>query len=163
MEHICWNHFAPGDFHSHTCKSEKPRGHALTSSAYLMSSAPESVYKEREALKPKSMNLWRRPRSPPAPALKWHAPAITLDSLLGLARSLNPGEKETTPVQAWFELASRYPVDLLLGGDVLDALLREFSGVVQCIHYGAVIERLAFESVVARVLGPPQASVNAVA
>ncbi|KAM4056072.1 alanine racemase [Hirsutella rhossiliensis] len=144
LEHICWNHFAPGDFHSHTHQSEKPRGHALTASAYLMASAPESVYKDRNALKS-----------------SWPAPAMTLASLLGLARSLNPGDKETTPVQAWFELASRYPVGLLLGGDALEALLREFKGVVHCIHFGAVMERMAFESVVMRVLGPPEAPVCA--
>ncbi|KAM4054923.1 BZIP-type transcription factor [Hirsutella rhossiliensis] len=156
LEHVCWDHFALGDFHSHTHESEEPRGHALIASAYLMASAPESVYTQREAFNSPGRSIWRRSsrRSASPPVLSWPAPAMTLASLLGLARSLNPGEDETTPVQAWFELAARYPASLLLGGGALDALLREFKGVVRCVQYGAAIERLAFESVVARVLGP---------
>ncbi|KFG87436.1 hypothetical protein MANI_109635, partial [Metarhizium anisopliae] len=92
------------------------------------------------------------------PSFQWGASGITLESLHGLAASLNPGDLEITPVQAWFELASRYPVEVLLGGAVLDTLQREFNGVVRCVMYGAVIERLAFESIIARVLGPSEGS-----
>lgn len=79
---------------------------------------------------------------------------LTLQSLHGLASSINPADLDLTPVQAWFELAARYPIDVLLRRDVEDRLKREFVGVVKCPHYGAAIERGAFESICARVLGP---------
>lgn len=157
LEHVCWDHFAPGNSHAHAHRSAEPGGHALTASAYLMASAPESVYGQREAFKSSGRGIWpRRSRGPPV--LSWPAPTLSLASLLGLARSFNPGRLETTPVQAWFELASRYHVGRLLGSSALDALLREFKGVVRCVEYGAAIERLAFESIVTRVLGPPAAA-----
>ncbi|KAK0734151.1 hypothetical protein B0T26DRAFT_687321 [Lasiosphaeria miniovina] len=85
--------------------------------------------------------------------LSWQASGLTLHTLHGLASSLVPGDIEVTPVQAWFELAARHPVALLLRADILAALKRELLGVVKCPHFGAVMERAAFESVVARVLG----------
>jgi hypothetical protein len=77
-----------------------------------------------------------------------------LQGLYGLASSLCAGDDELTPVQAWFEMAAVYPVDLLLEPRVLATLKREFLGVVKCLHFGAVIERGAFESVVARIMTP---------
>ncbi|EFY87796.1 hypothetical protein MAC_06163 [Metarhizium acridum CQMa 102] len=153
LEHCCWNHFSLGDFHLHdpALCSETERGHALMASAYCMASAPESVYTGRAALE-------ARPGKAARPSFQWGASGITLESLHGLAASLNPGDLEVTPVQAWFELASRYPVEVLLGGTVLDTLQREFNGVVRCVMYGAVIERIAFESIIARVLGPSEGS-----
>ncbi|KJZ80605.1 hypothetical protein HIM_00455 [Hirsutella minnesotensis 3608] len=154
LEHICWDHFAPSDFPTHPHASDaRSRGHALTASAYFMASAPDSVFRERRALG--GGPLRRSPQSP-APVFQWPAPAISLASLLGLAKSLNDSDAEITPVQAWFELATRYPVATLLEDRVLDTLLREFRGVVHCIHFGAIIERMSFESIVARVLGSPQ-------
>ncbi|KAK8144815.1 hypothetical protein G3M48_005271 [Beauveria asiatica] len=127
-------------------QTEEVKGHTLMASSYLMASAPESVYDERTA-------LTSRFRS--SPALQWPAPAVTLDSLHGLAQSLNPGGvDEVAPVQAWFELAVRYPIDVLLRPAVLEALKREFKGVVRCVAFGAAMERGAFESIVLRVLGP---------
>ncbi|KAM3513815.1 hypothetical protein MY11210_002540 [Beauveria gryllotalpidicola] len=149
LEHVCWDHFWLGDCHNHSTQTEKAKGHTLMASSYLMASAPESVYDERAALA-------SRFRSSPA-ALQWPAAAaaVTLDSLHGLAQSLNPGGvDEVAPVQAWFELAARYPVDTLLQPAVLDALKREFKGVVRCVAFGAAMERGAFESIVMRVLGP---------
>ncbi|EXV03111.1 hypothetical protein X797_004234 [Metarhizium robertsii] len=155
LEHCCWDHFFMGDFHLHDpglC-SESERGHTLMASAYCMAPAPESVYAGRAALAAKKPG-----KAAPRPSFQWGASGITLESLHGLAASLNPGDLEITPVQAWFELASRYPVEVLLGGAVLDTLQREFNGVVRCVMYGAVIERLAFESIIARVLGPSEGS-----
>lgn len=87
--------------------------------------------------------------------LTWQAPDITLQTLYGLAVSLNPiSEMELAPVQAWFELSARYPLSILLRLDVLNALKREFVGVVRCLYFGAVMERDAFESVVQRVVEP---------
>ena len=37
--------------------------------------------------------------------------------------------------------------------EVLDGLLRELKGLVNCVIFGAAVEREAFESVVRRVLG----------
>ena len=82
---------------------------------------------------------------------------LTLQALYGLASTLNPGDMEVTPVQAWFELASQYHVSLLLSPPVLEALKREFIGVVKCVHFGATIERGAFESVAGRVMAEQQA------
>ncbi|KAM3457446.1 hypothetical protein MY3296_001188 [Beauveria thailandica] len=146
LEHVCWDHFWLGDCHTHSAQTEEVKGHTLMASSYLMASAPESVYDERTA-------LTSRFRS--SPALQWPAPAVTLDSLHGLAQSLNPGGvDEVAPVQAWFELAVRYPIDVLLRPAVLEALKREFKGVVRCVAFGAAMERGAFESIVLRVLGP---------
>ncbi|EON97927.1 putative alanine racemase protein [Phaeoacremonium minimum UCRPA7] len=95
------------------------------------------------------------PEPPPFPTdVSWQASGLTLQSLYGLACSLNPSDEDLTPVQAWFELANQYPMAILLRGDIVNALKREFTGVVKCPHYGAVIERSAFDSVVDRVLGP---------
>lgn len=142
-----------GDFHIHdaTHDSEDEKGHTLMATAYCMASAPENVYTDRSALESKS-------KSKPKPTFQWGASGITLESLYGLAASLNPGDLEVTPVQAWFELASRYPVHVLMGGNLLDTLQREFNGAVRCVMYGAVIERVAFESIIARVLGPSEGS-----
>lgn len=87
--------------------------------------------------------------------ITWQASDITLQTLYGLAVSLNPiSVMELTPVQAWFELAARFPLSILLRPDVLTALKREFVGVVRCLYFGAVMEREAFESVVHRVVEP---------
>ena len=121
-----------------------------------MGSAPESVYTDRAALTQKKK---RAPSSSSSaaspPSLQWQAPSMSLKSLYGLAQSLDLGDSEMTPVQAWFRMASRYPMDMLLRPTVLDSLSRELNGVVKCLAFGAVIEAQAFESVVSRVLGPP--------
>ncbi|PNY24728.1 Uncharacterized protein TCAP_05328 [Tolypocladium capitatum] len=153
-QHVCWNHFGPGDFECHDHEQGQDAGHALMASAYCMASAPETVYTDREALDSQK----KRSTTAQSPPLQWAVPGISLESLHGLASSLNPGYQEIAPVQAWFELASRYPVDMLMDGRVLDTLQREFRGVVRCVAFGAAIERLAFESVIARVLEPSKAS-----
>ena len=88
--------------------------------------------------------------------LSWTTTALTLASIHGLASSLVPDDAvEVAPVQAWFELVRRFGVDVVMAEGVLEALRREFVGVVRCPHFGAVVERGAFESVVGRVLGDP--------
>ncbi|KAL3964184.1 hypothetical protein ACCO45_001188 [Purpureocillium lilacinum] len=168
LEHVCWNHFRLGDFpcHDHSEECEEDNGHTLMASAYCMASAPESIYADSQPLardypknKPASAAPTTAPSSPP-PSFSWPAVGITLDSLHGLAQSLNPGDQEIAPVQAWFELASRYPVDMLLDATTLDALQCEFKNVVRCVSFGAAIERMAFESVLAKVLGPSDQSLN---
>ncbi|CAM1506597.1 Fc.00g062380.m01.CDS01 [Cosmosporella sp. VM-42] len=155
LEHICWNHFWLGDFPGHHEHSEKAMGHTLMASTFCMADAPESVFMGRKAgLVPQTCKAITGPLGPPV-NFQWSTAGISLDSLHNLALSLNPGDLELTPVQAWFELARRYSIDKLLDPLTLDALKREMNGVVKCLHFGAVIERQAFESVTNRVLGPP--------
>ncbi|WQF78048.1 hypothetical protein CDEST_03062 [Colletotrichum destructivum] len=145
MEHICWNHFHPRQFPAHADPCSAGSGHTMMASTMCMSSAPARVYRtirRREA--ETTAHTWR--------ADTGAGSALSLKSLLALAKTLNPGDIELTPVQAWFELAARYGAAALMRGDVIDTLKREFCGVVDCIHFGAIIERDAFESVVARVM-----------
>ncbi|GAB1310413.1 DNA independent RNA polymerase I transcription factor [Madurella fahalii] len=89
-----------------------------------------------------------------ASALSWRTSGLTLRTLYELACSLNPADDvEITPVQAWFELVGRFGAEVMMADGVLESLKREFVGVVKCPHYGASLERGAFESVVGRVLG----------
>ncbi|UNI14581.1 hypothetical protein JDV02_001197 [Purpureocillium takamizusanense] len=164
LEHVCWNHFRLGDFpcHDHSEECEEDNGHTLMASAYCMASAPESIYVDSQPLaRDYSKNKPPSSTALPPPSFSWPAVGITLDSLYGLAQSLNPGDQEIAPVQAWFELASRYPVDILLDATTLDALQRELQDVVRCVSFGAAIERMAFESVLAKVLGPSDTLLNA--
>ena len=86
--------------------------------------------------------------------LTWRSTSLTLRALHGLASSLNPDDSvEVAPVQAWFELVERFGAERVMAQGVLERLKREFVGVVKCPHYGASMERGAFESVVGRVLG----------
>ncbi len=86
--------------------------------------------------------------------LSWRTTSLTLAAIHGLASSLVPDDAvEVAPVQAWFELVRRFGADVLMAEGVLEQLKREFVGVVRCPHFGAVVERGAFESVVGRVLG----------
>lgn len=126
----------------------------MASSLCIQSAPQEAFEKFDETTKNlKSSSRKASGVSPVAGDISWKAPGITLRSLLGLASSLNPGDKELTPVQAWFELASQYSPALLLSPRVLNGLKREFVGVVRCQRFGATIEREAFESVVGRVIG----------
>lgn len=163
LEHVCWNHYDPEHKLGHHHLQEDPTdgtGHTLMASSYCMAAAPEFVYDDRESLPsvPGSAAGTTASTSPSAsPAsLRWSAPHISLQALRGLASSLNPGDLELTPVQAWFELSDRYPIALLLEGpgSALEALRRELNGLVRCQHYGAIIERMAFESVVSRTMDP---------
>ncbi|KXH60225.1 hypothetical protein CSAL01_13178 [Colletotrichum salicis] len=145
MEHICWNHFHPRQFPTHgdTCKAAS--GHTMMASTLCMSSAPARVYRTiRRGEAETVAHTWQ--------ADTGAGSSLSLKSLLALAKTLNPGDIELTPVQAWFELAARYGAAALMRGNVIEALKREFCGVVDCIHFGAIIERDAFESVVARVM-----------
>lgn len=167
LEHICWDHFFLGDFPSHSEESEAAMGHTLMASTMCMATAPESVFMGRRVVGPVSSTCTRG-RKPPRPDpsapridLSWSgSPDISLESLHGLAVSLNPGDVELTPVQAWFELMDRYPVERLLDEALLDELRMQLNGVVKCLSFGAVIERGAFESVVSRVLDGEQPGVE---
>jgi hypothetical protein len=156
LEHICWNHFRMEDFPRHGDDTTNESCHTLMASTFCISSAPDSVFEARKGFKSSSSSSRSKSASP---VISWNASCgLTLQALYGLASSLNPGDKELTPVQAWFELARQYHASLLLDRRILDALKKEFVGVVKCVHFGAAIERQAFESIVDRVIGPELAS-----
>ncbi|KAJ4268212.1 hypothetical protein NW762_002274 [Fusarium torreyae] len=156
LEHICWDHFFIGDYPSHAHLSDdEAKGHTLMASSLCMANAPLNVFDGRKLVSSASSCHNRRALGldayvPPV-YLEWPSPRISLTSLHGLAQSLNPGDLELTPVQGWFELASRYDKSLLM--ERLDILGKELNGVVKCLEFGALMERDAFESVVARVFG----------
>ncbi|KAK1834722.1 hypothetical protein QBC39DRAFT_251811 [Podospora conica] len=151
LEHICRNHFHPTNF---SPTSDHPfrraSGHTLMASSLALASAPRAVFSAVSHATP----LLRRaaPRDVPE-ACEWSAAGLTLQALHGLACSISDAAVEVAPVQAWFELAARVPAEVLLRREVLDALKRELAPVVRCPHFGAQMERGAFESVVGRVLG----------
>ncbi|KAL8419730.1 hypothetical protein RB594_002780 [Gaeumannomyces avenae] len=164
MEHCCKDHFRLADLDPglhetwglpEPTQEPAPTGHHLMATTLALLDAPSSIATADARRRPQ-----RRP-SPTAPvseltggADSWRASGLTLAALHGLAQSLAPlAGPELTPVQAWFELAARFPAALLLRADVSDALKRGFVGVVKCVHFGAAVEREAFESVVFRVLG----------
>ncbi|OLN88576.1 hypothetical protein CCHL11_01678 [Colletotrichum chlorophyti] len=151
MEHICWNHFHPRQFPAHGDVCKAASGHALMASTMCMSSAPQRVYRTiRRGEADRTTHMWQASSSASPGA--GPGSSLSLRSLLALAKALNPGDIELTPVQAWFELAARYGPAALMEERVVEALKRGFCGVVDCIHFGAIIERDAFESVVARVM-----------
>ncbi|KAL2694204.1 hypothetical protein Neosp_000778 [[Neocosmospora] mangrovei] len=158
LEHICWDHFFLGDFPSHSYLSDdEAKGHTLMASSLCMAHAPQHVFLGRKLVSSASSCHNRRslgldPAVPPV-SFEWPSPSISLSSLHGLARSLNPGDKELTPIQAWFELAASFDKSVLLNPATLDLLSKELNGVVKCLEFGAVMEREAFKSVVGRVLG----------
>jgi hypothetical protein len=133
-------------------------------SSLCVADAPTSVYDSKKVFRRIPVAPFAGAKKRPAaesPKFSWEASnasasgGINLQSLLSLASNLNPSDLELTPVQAWFELAELYGAETVLAENVMEALKREFSGVVKCLHFGAVIERSAFESVVGRVLASP--------
>ncbi|KAK3984689.1 hypothetical protein QBC44DRAFT_336585 [Cladorrhinum sp. PSN332] len=162
LEHICRDHSHPSRFPSSSsfpspdndCITGKESGHTLMATSLALRTAPAAVFSaaKKTRLFPGS-SISVRPPAPGSPqAVSWKASGLTLQSLYGLACSLHgTDDAEVTPVQVWFELVGRYGVETVLGG--IDEMKREFVGVVKCPHYGAVLEREAFESVVTRVLG----------
>ncbi|KAK5663303.1 hypothetical protein OQA88_3731 [Cercophora sp. LCS_1] len=137
LEHICRSH------------CDQTTGHTLTATSLALRSAPSPILNAASRSNP----LLRKATPSDITPVSWTTSDLTLQTLHGLACSINTADLEITPVQAWFELAAQWPVEVLLRRDVLDGLKRELTGVVRCPHFGACMEREAFESVVGRVLG----------
>jgi hypothetical protein len=149
LEHVCWDHYLLEHVEEVYPYLEGAGGHSLMASAYCIASAPMDAYSDAQELS--------RVQNQP-PNMQWQSPGLTLQSLRGLSLSLGiSGDIELTPVQAWFEMAERYPSSFLLQPHVLETLKRAFNGKVRCVYYGAVISREDFEGVVATVLGSPAA------
>ncbi|KAH9909029.1 hypothetical protein F4778DRAFT_714958 [Xylariomycetidae sp. FL2044] len=91
--------------------------------------------------------------SSPSDLVSWPTTGLTLEALWGLAATLNPPDRELAPVQAWFEMVRLLGVDAALDAGLMARVRAELAGVVKCLHFGAVIERDAFDSVLARVVG----------
>lgn len=163
LEQICRNHFHPSHFQSSTADpSGVESGHTLMATHLALRTAPESIFKSPAKAAIDAISSKILPNHHPQPPkddnnedVSWQASGLTLQSLHGLACSFNKAaDIELTPVQAWFELAERYPSEVLMQKKVLDGLKRELVGVVKCPHYGAWMERMAYESVVERVVEP---------
>jgi len=148
LEHICRGHFPTPKLDEDP--SGRASGHTLMATSIALQTASNAVYNAAD----RSCPLLRRGTRSDLPRddISWQATGLTLQSLYGLASSFTDADVELTPVQAWFDLASRYPLDLILRPDVLAELKRELAPVVKCPHFGAQLERMAYESVVGRVL-----------
>lgn len=96
-----------------------------------------------------TLATWRTP-----PTSTDATAGLTLESLYGLASTLNPPDRELAPVQAWFEIARVYGRAAVRDTAAMDRVCAELAPAVECLVFGAVIQRGAFEDVVARVLGP---------
>ncbi|EFX05284.1 alanine racemase [Grosmannia clavigera kw1407] len=174
LEYVCWNHVGHQFCRPNT--GVPHAGHTLMASNLLLQHASDKVHMDVYDFNDKYESeindqaghthdtSFTGSNDNHAVDLTWQAPDVTLQQLYGLATSLNPAsDKELTPIEAWFELASNYPLSILLRQDVIDELKRGFSGVVRCLYFGAVIERQAFESVVDRILGPIMSGEAAIA
>ncbi|KAI1156094.1 hypothetical protein F4825DRAFT_446831 [Nemania diffusa] len=142
-------------------------GHALSATALALQSAPLSVFAQlgelHERLDPcppftitpigdTNTRIPPTPAPPPA-AIEWSSRALTLTNLRRLAGALNPSAAELAPVQAWFELAALYGAAVAADAAVLARLRRALAPEMQCVTFGAAVDRDVFEGVVARVLG----------
>lgn len=123
-------------------------------SSLALQSAPRAVFSAVSRATPLLRRAAPRDLPPAEEACEWSAAGLTLQALHGLACSISDSAVEVAPVQAWFELAARVPGEVLMRREVLEALKRELAPIVRCPHFGAQMERGAFESVVGRVLGP---------
>ncbi|KAK6452472.1 hypothetical protein FP744_10008723 [Trichoderma asperellum] len=149
LENICWDHFQSTDFHNHVPgEHEDSYNHALTATALFMNAAPASIFTDRQVFTAID------PATTQAPTFHWQASGINISSLWALAQfELDP--TEISPVQIWFDLASKYSYELLFADGLLTALLIEMRPLIRCIEFGASIQRQFYEDVIARVLGPP--------
>ncbi|KAK8139702.1 hypothetical protein PG984_000825 [Apiospora sp. TS-2023a] len=145
-------------------------GHALMLSAMALQRAPDPIFQRLEnqavltapVISPASSSSYSPEPPPPradtndgSSSVAWRTTGLTLESLHDLASTLNPPDLELAPVQAWFEMIREYGPAAVLGdgGRVLEQLTAELRGLVNCLSFGAVIEREAFDSVLHRVLG----------
>ncbi|KAH0499329.1 hypothetical protein TgHK011_006532 [Trichoderma gracile] len=149
LENVCWDHFQHDDFHSHIPGETEPsNNHFLTATSLCMNAAPPSVFTDRQVF------AGIDPATTQAPTFQWHANGISIGSLWALAQfEVDP--TEISPVQMWFDLASKYPYELLFADGLLTALLIELRPYIRCIEYGAAVNRQFYLDVVERMIGPP--------
>lgn len=149
LENICWSHFNSNDFHSHIPgETERSGNHALTATSLFMNAAPASIFTDRQVF------AGIDPAETQAPTFRWQANGISISSLWALAQfEIDP--TEISPVQIWFDLASKYSYELLFADGLLTALLIELRPFIRCIEFGAAVNRQFYEDVIERVMGLP--------
>ena len=91
----------------------------------------------------------------PSASPKWTAPSLELTQLYAMSQSLQKGDWEITPVQAWFMLVERYDISAVIGqeGGRLEKLKKGLGKLVGCFAFGAVMEEGRFWEVVSAVMG----------
>ncbi|KAI0482731.1 hypothetical protein GGR56DRAFT_685681 [Xylariaceae sp. FL0804] len=173
LEHTCWDHFDRSLFtHDDYDEGAPESGHALmASNLALRGAVPEDTlarihtcsqqHHHHHQQKQHNRGGGRERPDGKEPAVQWRLPAganggpgLTLESLLGLAATLNRPDAELAPVQAWFEMVGMYGLGAAAEAARAGVLVRELAPLVRCVQFGAVIERSAFDSVMYRVLGP---------
>ncbi|TGJ87805.1 hypothetical protein E0Z10_g969 [Xylaria hypoxylon] len=174
LEHCCWNHIQKSCFghHGHPDQNSQPKrpdcnesepenlnGHALMATTLALQSAPSAVFTGINDLQ---QQLASAPSAETAAPLAWSSKALTLTNLRRLAGTLNSSDTELAPVQAWFELASRYGVAIATDSAVLEKLKRKLAGEVRCVVFGAAVQRDIFEAALENVIGflPPNWSAD---
>lgn len=151
LEHICWNHFD-----SSHCKHlphdpmDAESGHALMASSIALQHATPDIFTRIDAV---NAVIKSNPHcNPNTHDIEWQSVGLTLDSLYGLAMTLNPPDRELAPVQAWFEIVQMYGPDVALDRQIIEGLTRGFRGMVRCLNFGAVIQRDVFDNIVGNVV-----------
>ncbi|KAF7535154.1 hypothetical protein G7054_g5596 [Neopestalotiopsis clavispora] len=151
LEHICWNHFDPSHYkHLSYDPMDAENGHALMASSIALQHATPDIFTRIDAV---NAVIKSNPRcNPNTHDIEWQSTGLSLDSLYGLAMTLNPPDRELAPVQAWFEIVQIYGPDVALDRQIIEGLTRGFRGMVRCLHFGAVIQREVFDNIVDTVV-----------
>ncbi|OTA91631.1 hypothetical protein M434DRAFT_397021 [Hypoxylon sp. CO27-5] len=143
------NYSSSGNGHSHSHSYSHPHPHRHPHSHSHANNPPST----NPNLNPNAIASWPSPPPPLENVGAGLGLGLTLSSLHGLASTLIPADQELAPVQAWFEIARLYGAAAVRDAARMDAVREELARGVECQHFGAVIQRRAFEDVVARVFG----------
>ncbi|KAH6659922.1 hypothetical protein BKA67DRAFT_32844 [Truncatella angustata] len=151
LEHICWNHFGPSHYrHIEYDPMDPENGHALMASSIALQHANPEIFTRIDAV---NSVIKSNPHcNPDTHDIEWQSVGLSLETLYGLAMTLNPPDKELAPVQAWFEIVQMYGPDVALDRQIIDGLTRGFRGMVRCLQFGAVIQREVFDNIVSNVV-----------
>lgn len=87
-------------------------------------------------------------------SVSWAIPSFELSQLWQMSQSLPKGDQEITPVQAWFLLDACYDMKTLIGdgGAKLDELKRGLAELVNCFHFGAIMDESQFWKLTSQVM-----------
>ncbi|KAF2029850.1 hypothetical protein EK21DRAFT_66921, partial [Setomelanomma holmii] len=121
LESPCFSHMFP---YSTTATT----GHALCVSSTLLHHHPS-------------------PSPSPSEPATWQVPALSIERLLELSRSIPLLEGEMTPVQAW-DVVQKHPEFAELEIERLEGLKERLLKGVKCYGYGGVVDQVTFEDAV---------------
>jgi hypothetical protein len=125
-------------------------GHALMASSIALQHATPDIFTRIDAV---NAVIKSNPHcNPDTHDIEWQSVGLSLESLYGLAMTLNPPDRELAPVQAWFEIVQIYGPDIALDRQIIEGLTRGFKGMVRCLNFGAVIQREVFDNIVENVV-----------